>query len=74
MPQRAADRVRPRVEADAPAAGVLLAANRRDHARMAELLQRAHARAGRDDLPGRRATLSALDRLLARAEAHFPPA
>ena len=60
--------------AAARAAGVLLAANRRDHARMAELLQRAHARSGRGDLPGRRATLSALDRLLARAAAHFPPA
>jgi hypothetical protein len=60
-----------RAEAAAAAANGLLAVNQRYHARTAELLTDAHARSGRGDVPGRRATLAALDRLAARADAHF---
>ena len=57
--------------AAARAAQALLAANRRDHARLVDLLAVAHRRSGRGDVPGRRATLAALDRLTALAGRHF---
>lgn len=57
--------------AAARAAQGLLAANRRYHARLVDLLAAAHQRSGRGDVPGRRATLAALDRLTVLAGGHF---
>jgi cation transport regulator ChaC len=57
--------------AAARAAQGLLGANRRYHARLVDLLAAAHQRSGRGDVPGRRATLAALDRLTVLAGGHF---
>jgi hypothetical protein len=57
--------------AAARAEGALLAANQRYHARLVDLLAAAYRRSGRGDVPGRRATLAALDRLTVRADRHF---
>ncbi|MBK1667758.1 hypothetical protein CKO28_06890 [Rhodovibrio sodomensis] len=63
-----------RSEAAGQAARALLDANRRYYARLADLLAAAHSRSGRGDVPGRCATLAALDSWMARMDRHvFDP-
>ena len=57
--------------AAARAARPLLEANQRYHSRLVDLLAGAHRRSGRGDVPGRRATLAALDCMTVRADRHF---